>query len=85
MAITTPLHDKDLNFPFINDINKWGQHDVNLYERNPVGRGFDFIDTENTKKEFLRYAIKYHCQNPVVDTRKHPLPPLEELVEGTAL
>jgi hypothetical protein len=45
MVITAPLHDKGLNFPFINDNNEWEQHDVYFYERNPAGRGLDFTYT----------------------------------------
>ncbi len=45
MAITSLLHDKGLNFPFINDNNEWEHHDVYVYERNSAGRGLDFIDT----------------------------------------
>jgi hypothetical protein len=85
LSITTLLHDKILNFPFLNDNNEWDQHDVNSYERNSARRGLDFADTEDTKKDFLRYAVYYHSQNPIANTRKHPLPPLEKLVEGTML
>ena len=36
-----------------------------------------------SKEDFLRYAIELQCLNPVAGTRKSPLPPLEELAEGT--
>ena len=36
LAITTLLHDKGLNFPFINDNNEWEQHDVT---RGPTSGG----------------------------------------------
>jgi len=84
-AITSLLEDTGLNFPFINDNNEWEQHDVHFYERNPTGRGLDFTDTEDIKSDFLRYVVEYHCQNPIADIKKHPLPPLEELVEGASL
>jgi len=31
------------------------------------------------------YAVEYHCQNPIADIIKHPLPLLEELVDGVSL
>ena len=33
----------------------------------------------------MRYAEEFHCQNQMVDIKKHPLPPLEELVEVATL
>jgi len=84
MAITSRLQVKGLNFPFINDNNDWEQHDVYFYERNPAGCGLDFTDTKDIKTDFLRYAIEYHCQNPISDIKKHPLPLLEELVDGVS-
>ena len=36
LAITSLLHDKGLNFPFINDTNEWEQYDVYFYERIPA-------------------------------------------------
>jgi hypothetical protein len=85
LAITSLLHDKSINFPFINNKNEWEQHSVYFYERSPAGRGLDFTDTEDIKTDFLRYVVDYHFQNPIADIRKHPLPPLEELVEGATL
>ena len=85
MAITTLLQDKGLNFPFINDNNEWEQQDVHLYERNLARRGLNFTDKEDIKTDFMRYTVEYHCQNPIADIRKHPLPPLEELAEGVTL
>ena len=73
MATTSLLHDKGLNFPFINDNNEWEQYVVYFYERNPAGRGLDFTDIEDTKSDFLRYAVEYHCQNTITNIKKHPL------------
>jgi hypothetical protein len=85
MAITSLLHDKGLNFPFINDNNEWEHHDVYFYERNPAGRGLDFTDTEDIETDFLRYSVDYHCQNPIADIKEHVPPLLEELVNGVLL
>ena len=40
---------------------------------------------KDNKPDFLRYAVEYHCQNPIVDINKHPLPLLKELVDGVSL
>jgi hypothetical protein len=80
LAITTLLQDKGLDFPFINNYNEWEQQDIFFYERNPAGRGLDFTDAEDDKEDFLRYAVEYHCLNPIADIKTHPLPALEELV-----
>ena len=45
MTVTSLLHDKGLNFLFINDDNEWEQHDVYFYDRSPAERGLDFTDT----------------------------------------
>ena len=85
LAITTLLQDKGLEFPFINNNNEWEQHQLYFYERNPAGRGLDFTEAEDTKEEFLRYAVELHCLNPITDIKKHPLPALEELVHGATV
>ena len=61
------------------------EHDVYIYERNPARRGLDFTFTKDIKSDFLRYTIDYHCQNPIADIEKHPLPLLEERVDGFSL
>ena len=54
-----------------------------FYERNPARRILDFKESEDTKFDFLRYAVDFHCRNPIVaDIKRHPLPQLENLVEG---
>ena len=85
IAIASLLYDKGINFPFINDTNEWELYNVHFYERNPVGRGLDFKDTEDIKSDFLMYAVDYQCQNPIAEIKKHPLPILEELVDGVSL
>ena len=55
---------------------------MHFYERIPVGRGLDFDDHLDDKTNFVRYAVKLRCMNPVVDTKKSPLPPLEDQVEA---
>jgi len=53
-----------------------------FYERNLAGRGLDFHDFPEDKPDFIRYAVELRCLNPVVHTKKTPLPPLEDLAEG---
>ena len=60
-TITSLLVDRGLNFPFINDSGSWDQHTSYFYERNPAGRGLDFTDSENTKQDFLKYALDFQC------------------------
>ncbi len=52
-----------------------------FYERNPAGRGLDFDDYPEDKTDFARYTVELHCLNPVVDIKKTPLLPLEDLAE----
>jgi hypothetical protein len=49
---------------------------------NPAGRGLDFTENPDAKKNLFRYAVDLHCLNPVADTTKTPLPPLEDLAQG---
>ena len=55
---------------------------MNFYERNPAGRGLDFDDYPENKSDFVRYVVELRCLNPVVDIKKTPLPPLEDLAEA---
>jgi hypothetical protein len=41
----------------------------------------DFDDHPDDKTDFVRYAVKLRCLNPIVHTKKSPLPPLEDLAE----
>jgi hypothetical protein len=56
-----------------------------FYERNPAGRGLDFDDFPEDKPDFIKYAVELRCLNPVIDTKKTPLPPLEDLVEAVTV
>ena len=42
----------------------------------------DFDDHPNDKTDFVRYAVELHCLNPIMDTKKSPLTPLEDLAEA---
>ena len=64
---------------------KWEEHFLTFYERNPAGRGLDFTENPNNEEDFLRYAVELHCLDPMADTRKSPLPPLEDLAEGVTV
>ena len=54
---------------------------ITLYERNPARRGLDFDHHSDAKTDFARYAVELPCLNPIVDTKKSPLPPLLDLAE----
>jgi len=73
------LDIKGLQFIFFNDKRESENHILYFYERNPVGRGLDFDDYPENKSDFVRYALELRCLNPAVDTKKTPLPPLEDL------
>ena len=82
-AIINLLDTKDLLVNFIDDNGGTEQHLIRFHERNPSGRGLDFDDAPDDKPDFVRYAVELICQNPNTDTRKTPLPPLEELAAAT--
>ncbi len=76
------LEEKGLRFTFSNDKRVDEEHTIHFYERNSMGRGLEFDDHPEAKSYFVRFAVKLRCLNPIVDTKKNPLPPLEELAEA---
>ena len=82
LAILSLLDEKGLKFTFYNNKRVAEEHTLHLYERNPTGRGLDFNDHPNDKTKFVRYAVELRCLNPIIDTKKSPLPPLEDLTEA---
>ena len=82
-AIASNLIDNLLKIKLITAKEYIEEHFITFYERNPAGRGLDFTNNPYSKEDFLRYAVELQCLNPVADTRNPPLPPLEELAEGT--
>ena len=54
-------------------------------ERIQAGRGLDFDDFPEAKPDFVRYAVELRCLNPVVDTKKTPLPSIEDLAEAVTV
>ena len=84
-AIATNLLDKLLKFTFTPVKGDNVKHLLTFYERNLARRGLDFTNNPDSKEDFLRYAVELQCLNPVVDTRKTPLPPLEDLEEGATV
>jgi hypothetical protein len=82
-AIISLLDTKDLLVDFIDDTGGTEQHYIQFYERNPAGRGLDFDNAPEDKPDFVRYAVELRCLSPITDTRKTPLPPLEDLAEAT--
>ena len=80
------MDNKGLHFTFFNDKRESENHTLLFYERNPAERGLDFDDYPEDKPDFVGYAVELRCLNPVVDTKKTPLMPLEDLAEAvTAL
>ena len=67
---------------FYNDKREAEEHTLHFYERNPAGRGLDFDDHPDDKTDFVRYAVELRCLNPMMDTKKSPLPPLEDISEA---
>jgi hypothetical protein len=84
-AIANNLLDKLLKFTFTTVKGDSEEHLLTFYERNPKGRGLDFTDNPDSKEDFLRYADELQCLNPVVDTRRTPLPALEDMAEGATI
>ena len=84
-TILSLLNNKGLQFTFYNDKREASVHALLLYERNTTGRGLDFDDFPEDKPEFIRYASEFRCLNPVVDTKKTPVPPLEDLAEAVTI
>jgi len=76
------VDNKGLKFIFLNDTRAWEEHILQFHERNLVGRGLKFSDAPEEEQDFLRDAVEYRCQQPVANTQKTPLPPLEDLMEG---
>ena len=81
-AIINNLSEKPLKLNFYTDKGAREEHYLSFYERNPTGRGLDFTENPDAKEDYIRNAIDLHCLNPVADTRKTSLPPLEDLAEG---
>ena len=83
-AILSMLEEKGLLITFYNDKREAAEHTLHFYERNPSGRGLDFDDRPEDKIDFVRYAAELRCMNPMTDTKRSPLPPLEDLSEAVA-
>ena len=76
---------KGLQFSFFNDEKESEYHTLLFCERNPAGHGMDFDDYPVDKLVFVRYAVELRSLNHVVDTKKTPLPPLEDLVVAVTI
>jgi hypothetical protein len=76
------LEEKGLRLTLYNERREADEHTLYLYERNPVGRGLNFDDHPDDKIDFVRYAVELRCLNPIVDTKRSPLPPLEDFAEA---
>ena len=76
---------KGLQITFFNDKRESEDHILHFYERNPAGRGLDFDECMETKSDFVMYGVKFRCLDPVVDNKKTPLPPLEDLAEAVSV
>ena len=78
------LGTKGILFHFLDDKGTWEESPILFYERNPAGRGLDFDDNPEDKSDFTRYAVEFRCLNPLTNTKKSPLPPLEEMAEAVS-
>ena len=76
------LDRKGLQLSFFNDKRIGEDYTLLFYERNPAGRGLDFDDFPEEKPDFVKYAMELRCLNQVLDTKRTPLPPLEDLAEA---
>jgi hypothetical protein len=81
-AILSLLDRKGLHFCFFDDKTDGDDLILLFYEQNPAGCGLDFDDYPEDKPDFGRHAVELHCLNHVVDTKKTPLPPFEDLAEA---
>jgi hypothetical protein len=84
-AILSLLDNKGLKFTFYNDKKVAEDHSLFFYERNLAGRGLDFDDFPEIKPNFVRYAVGLRRLNPMRDTKKTPLPPLEDLADAVTV
>ena len=66
---------------FYNDKREVEEHTLHFYERNLARRGLYFDDQPEDKTDFVRYTVELRCLNPIMDTKKSPLPPLEDISE----
>ena len=57
-AIINLLDTKDLLVNFMDDNGGTEEHYIQLYERNPAGRGLDFDDAPDDKSDFVRYVVE---------------------------
>ena len=71
-----------LKFTFCNDRRVAEEHTLHFYERNLARRGLYFNNYPDDKTDFVTYAVELRCMNPIVDTKKSPLPPIEDLAEA---
>jgi hypothetical protein len=76
------LDSKGLQFTFFDDKRVAEDYSLFFYERSPARRGLDFDDFPEIKLGFIRYAVDLRCLNPMTDTKKTPLPPLEDLADA---
>ncbi len=84
-ALTAILQEKGINIALLNNDGEYQHAPIFFHERNPAGRGLDFKDFPYQKADFLRYAIRLNCINPIRDIMKNPLPSLEEIARGVSI
>jgi len=83
-AILNLLGTKGIRLQFLDDKGAWDERLIHFYERNPSGRGLDFDDAPEDKPNFTRYAVEFRCLNPMINSKRSPLPPLWELSEAVS-
>jgi hypothetical protein len=76
------LKEKSLRLTFYHDMRGAEELTLHFYDLNPARRGLDFDGHPDENTDFVRYTFERRCLNPIVDTKKIPLPPLEDLAEA---
>ncbi len=84
-AILRRLERNGLHLTFFNDNREGEDYKMFFHERNLAGRGLDFDDFPEDNPDFVWYTMELRCINPVLDTKKTPLPSLEDLAEAVTI
>ena len=63
--------EKGLRFAFFNDNKEGEDHTLHFYDhRSSTKRGQD-NDHPQDQISLVMYAVEFHCQNPIVDTKRN--------------
>jgi hypothetical protein len=79
------MDKKGPRFIFFDDKRKGEDYTLHFYDRDLAGRGMDFDEYPESKSDFVRYVVELRYLNPVIDTKRTLLPPLEDLAEAVTI